>query len=55
MKPHQLIAFLLFNSFTNIYGQVTWPIDENFDLGNVFTSTGAPGWNIDSTLFVSWP
>ena len=55
MKRILLVAITLFISQLIVNGQSTCPpgINENFDAGNVFTSTGTPGWTIDNSYFVS--
>ena len=55
MKRILLIAITLFISQHVVNGQITCPIDENFDIGNVFTSTGTPAWAINSNYSVSSP
>ncbi len=53
-KKILIVILLIFKLFSS-QAQSTCPIDEHFDITNTFTSTGTPGWSIDSNYSVTSP
>ena len=55
MKRILLFAIAFTLNMVIVNGQPTCPVNENFDAGNIWTSTGTPGWSINPTYSISTP